>query len=322
MGLRHGEVWILGLTILAPFFLSLKVTDEVYIFGLLVILTAMFKLSWSIKSYIWPQEEKSRKRDQSPLCKLLTPQYSPVSKLIIGYLNIPDVVAASQAYKPWSDEIWRNSQFKIDRLVDGDSDLFECCDIVLPHKHKVTPLQKAIMLGDKITSQELIQRGANLNVRLDKGTFDFGDDSDSCLSEGFTMAHLCALVKDLDTARLLLKEGCNFDESASGFNGPHGWCPGPTPLHVATRSMDSSLDFVKFLVEEAKVGIDVREHGSTSTWDGVTATDMAFDQQNVVFPTVATGFRGVFYYLRSRGGVTTWEFLRDWMKLEKCCTLM
>ena len=105
MGLRHGEVWILGLTILAPFFLSLKVTDEVYIFGLLVILTAMFKLSWSIKSYIWPQEEKSRKRDQSPLCKLLTPQYSPVSKLIIGHLNIPDVVAASQAYKPWSDEI-------------------------------------------------------------------------------------------------------------------------------------------------------------------------------------------------------------------------
>ena len=105
MGLRHDEVWILGLTILAPFFLSLKVTDEVYIFGLLVILTAMFKLSWSIKSYIWPQEEKSRKRDQSPLCKLLTPQYSPVSKLIIGHLNIPDVVAASQAYKPWSDEI-------------------------------------------------------------------------------------------------------------------------------------------------------------------------------------------------------------------------
>ena len=115
MGLRHGEVWILGLTILAPFFLSLKVTDEVYIFGWLVILTAMFKLSLSIKPYIWPQqEEKSTKRDQSPLCKLLTPQYSPVSKLIIGYLNIPDVVAASQAYKPWSDEIWRNSQFKID----------------------------------------------------------------------------------------------------------------------------------------------------------------------------------------------------------------
>ena len=137
------------------------------------------------------------------------------------------------------------------------------------------------------------------------------------------MAHLCALVKDLDTARLLLKEGCNFDESASGFNGPLGWCPGPTPLHVAARNMDSSLEFVKFLVEEAKVDIDVRgEHGSTSTWDGVTATDMAFDQQNVAFPTVATGFRGVFYYLRSRGGVTTWEFLRDWMKVEKCSTLM
>ena len=62
MGLWHGEVWILGLTILAPFFLSLKVTDEVYIFSLLVILTAMFKLSWSIKSYIWPQEEKSTKK--------------------------------------------------------------------------------------------------------------------------------------------------------------------------------------------------------------------------------------------------------------------
>ena len=116
MGLRHGEVWILGLTILAPFILWLKVTGEVYIFGLLVILTAMFKLSWSIKLYIWPQEEteKSREKDQSPLWKLLTAQYSPVSKVIIGHLDMLDVVAASQAYKPWSDEVWRNSQFKID----------------------------------------------------------------------------------------------------------------------------------------------------------------------------------------------------------------
>ena len=109
----------------------------------------------------------------------------------------------------------------------------------------------------------------------------------------------------MDTARLLLKEGCNFDDSASGT----------TPLHVATLNLDNSLEFVKFLVEEAKVDIDAR------TAAGVTATEMAFGQQDAVFPT-ATGFRGVFYYLRSRGGVTTWEFLRDWMKLEKCSTLM
>ena len=162
------------------------------------------------------------------------------------------------------------------------------------------------------------------NARLDKGIFDFDEDFDSCLSKDFKLAHLCALVKDLDTARLLLKEGCNFDERASGFTGPHGPVPGRTPLHVAARNMDSSLDFVKFLVEEAKVDINPRtEHGVTGEgWDGVTATDMAFDQQYTIVPTVATGFRGVYYYLRSHGGVTTWEFLRDWMKLEKCSTLM
>ena len=105
-------------------------------------------------------------KDQSPLIKLLTPQYSPVSKLIIGHLDIPDVVAASLAYKPWSNEVWRMSQLKIDQLEDLDSDLLHC---VGDHTHKVTPLQKAIMLGDKIATQELIRRGANLNARLDQG---------------------------------------------------------------------------------------------------------------------------------------------------------
>ena len=126
-------------------------------------------------------------KQQSPLCKLLTPQYSPVSDLIIGNLNILDVVSAYQVYKPWTDEIWRKSQFKIDRLVDEDSVLFESCDFVIPHKHNVTPLQKAIMLGDKIASQELIRHGANLNSRLDQGIFDFDEDFNSCLSEGFTL---------------------------------------------------------------------------------------------------------------------------------------
>ena len=98
-----------------------------------------------------------------------------------------------------------------------------------------------------------------------------------------------------------------------------------TPLHVAVQNTDSSLEFIKFLVEEAKVDIDARgEHALTG--DGMTATDMAFEQQYIVhrksLSVVATGFRGIFYYLRSRGGVTTWEFLRDWMKLEKCSTLM
>ena len=119
MGL-HDEVCILGLTILAVFILWPRVHDEVYIIGLTtlmaVILTAIFKWSSSIKPYFWPQEERGKKKVQSPLCKLLTPQYSSVSELIIGHLDIFDVVAASQAYKPWSDEVWRMSQFKIDQL--------------------------------------------------------------------------------------------------------------------------------------------------------------------------------------------------------------
>ena len=241
-------------------------------------------------------------KDQSPLIKLLTPQYSPVSELIIGHLDIHDVVAASQAYKPWSNEVWRMSQLKIDQLEDIDSNLLYCSD---DHTHKVTPLQKAIMLGDKIATQELIRRGANLNARLDEGkSIDEFDDDIPCLNEGFTLAHLCSLVNDVDTARLLLKEGCNFDDSASGF----------TPLQEAATNKDSSLEFVKFLVEEAKVDIDAR------TAAGVTATEMA-EVTATLFPS-ATGFRGVFYYLRSQGGVTTWELLRDWMKLEKCSTLM
>ena len=148
MGL-HDEVCIIGLTILASFILWLRVHDGVFIVGLTtlmsMILTAMFKWSSSITFNIWPQEKKGKMNDQSPLYKLLTPQYSPVSKLIIGHLNILDVVAASQAYKPWSDEVWRMSHFQIDRLEDQVSDLFDCCDVVGPHTHKVTPLQKAII---------------------------------------------------------------------------------------------------------------------------------------------------------------------------------
>ena len=125
MGL-HDEVCILGLTMMASFILWLRVQDEVYIIGLTtlmaVILTAIFKWSSSIKPYIWPQEERGKMKDQSPLIKLLTPQYSPVSELIIGHLDILDVVAASQAYKPWSNEVWRMSQLKIDQLEDLDSD--------------------------------------------------------------------------------------------------------------------------------------------------------------------------------------------------------
>ena len=115
----------------------------------------------------------------------------------------------------------------------------------------------------------------------------------------------CSLVNDIDTARLLLKEGCNFDDSASGSTGPTGPLRGPTPLHVAAlneRGFEDSLEFVKFLVEEAKVDINAR--AETETWDGVTATDMALDLAENC-PTAEAGYRGVFDYLRSRGGVTT-----------------
>ena len=80
MGL-HDEVCILRLTMMASFILwlmdPLAVNDEVYIIDIIglttlmaVILTAIFKWSSSIKPYIWPQEERGKMKDQSPLTAL------------------------------------------------------------------------------------------------------------------------------------------------------------------------------------------------------------------------------------------------------------
>ena len=61
-------------------------------------------------------------------------------------------------------------------------------------------------------------------------------------------------------------------------------------------------------MEEAKVDINARAETETWTDRGpwVTATDLALDlAENHGCPTAEAGFRGVFDYLRSRGGITT-----------------
>ena len=112
------------------------------------------------------------------------------------------------------------------------------------------------------------------------------------------------MKNDIHTAKILLKAGCNFEDKdvKNEF----------TPLHIAVIwkwSSEPSLSFVKFLVEEVQVDI-----GITDARDA-TAAELAFSK--------ASKCKGIFYYLASRcGATTTWKFLCDWMKLEKCCTLM
>ena len=124
------------------------------------------------------------------------------------------------------------------------------------------------------------------------------------------MAHLCALKNDIDTAKILLKAGSNFEDidfTDHGFN----------PLHTTIIwSSEPSLEFVKFLVEEVQVDIGITDG------EDKTAAELAFAK--------ASKCKGIFYYLEYRSGSTTTlimeyrtgNFLFDWMDLETCCTLM
>ena len=171
-------------------------------------------------------------------------------------------------------------------------------------------------MGQKFVAHQLVAHGANLNVRVDEGKFSDDHDSISCEYEGFTLAHLCALNNDIDTAKILLKAGCNFEDKDC-----ENEC---TPLHTAIMwSPKPSLEFVKFLVEEVQVDIGII-HGED---EYVTAAELAFaeafDDEDTGTNEEAFECKRIFYYLKSRSeAISTWNFLCDWMKLEKCCTLL
>ena len=82
-----------------------------------------------------------------------------------------------------------------------------------------------------------------------------------CMIEGFTPLLYCAVLDDLETARLLVKNGSDIYQTAGPFqvNCLHATVIGP------------SLKVAKFLVEELKTDKEKR------TIDGQTALDSASD---------------------------------------------
>ena len=128
------------------------------------------------------------------------------------------------------------------------------------------------MENDIFTAKQLIAHGANINEILPEGGYFYYGFGMTLMTDKIkTLGHLCAAKNDITTARELLARGHNFEDDVF------------TPLHLSVfyaglSGRATSLPFIKFLVEEAKVDVKAKVNlpqRYRRPKNGMTALDIA-----------------------------------------------